>query len=251
MLAVIMAGGEGTRLKPFTTSIPKPLLPVGDTPILEIVINQLKNEGFDRVIIATGYKGDIIKAYFQDGTKFGIDISYTTEEKKLGTAGALSLINGRINEPFLVINGDILTQLSLSSFMKYHNDNDACLTLGLVKYKMDIPYGIVETNGQIFEDIQEKPSYFFNIGAGIYGVSPEALDFLPYNKLMDFTKFVNILKRSNKNVICYKIEEYWKDIGILEDFEEVNKEVGGWSQDKLFHILKNEQFVSINADEDY
>ena len=239
MLAVIMAGGEGTRLKPFTNSIPKPLLPVGDTPILEIVIKQLKNEGFDRVIITTGYKGDIIKAYFQDGAKLGIDISYTTEDKKLGTAGALSLIVNKIRKPFLVINGDILTQLSLSSFMKFHSDNDSHLTLGLVKYKMDIPYGIVETNGQIFENIQEKPSFFFNVGAGIYGVSPEVLEFLPHNTLMDFTELIKILNESNMRVNCYNVEDYWKDIGILKDFEEVNKDVVDWSQNKLYHTLND------------
>ena len=237
MLAVIMAGGEGTRLKPYTQVIPKPLLPVGEKPILEIVIKQLKNEGFNDFIITTGYHGDLIKAYFQDGSKFGVTIEYTTEEIKMGTAGALSLIGRKVTEPFLIINGDILTDLSLGKFLRAHSTQGATLTVGIIKYKLDIPYGVIKSNGLIFESIEEKPQYFFDVGAGIYAASPEILDHIPKGRKVDFPEVIKLLKDNGKDVRCFEIEEYWKDIGIMEDFEEVNNEIWSWSDERLFHMF--------------
>lgn len=235
MIAVIMAGGEGTRLRPYTQVIPKPLLPVGDKPILEILVTQLRNEGFDDLIITTGYQGDLIKAYFQDGSRFGVSIAYTAEPRKMGTVGALSLIGRRIEEPFLIINGDILTDLSLRRFMDIHSGDGAVLTLGIVKFKLDVPYGVVKSNGRIFESIEEKPRFFFDVGAGIYGASPGILRFIPQETPMDFPELIKILKSRGERVQCREIEEYWKDIGILEDFEAVNREIGGWSPERLYH----------------
>ncbi len=239
MLAVIMAGGEGTRLRPFTQVIPKPLLPVGEKPILEILIEQLRNEDFNDLIITTGYQGDLIKAYFQDGAKFGVSIEYTTEEKKMGTVGALSLIRRRIDSPFLIINGDIFTDLSLARFMETHGSargpGNPVLTLGIVKFKLDIPYGVIRANGRILEGIEEKPRYFFDVGAGIYGASPDILPCIPAGAPMDFPELIKTLKEQGKKVQCYEIEEYWKDIGILEDFETVNREIHQWSPDRLYH----------------
>lgn len=235
MIAVIMAGGEGTRLRPYTQVIPKPLLPVGEKPILEILVTQLRNEGFDDLIITTGYQGDLVKAYFQDGARFGVSIEYTTEPRKMGTVGALSLIDRRIEEPFLIINGDILTDLSLRSFMDLHGSDGAVLTLGIVKFKLDVPYGVVKSNGRIFESIEEKPRFFFDVGAGIYGASPGIFRFIPRETPMDFPELIKRLKSHGEKVQCRDIEEYWKDIGILEDFETVNREIGSWSQDRLYH----------------
>lgn len=237
MLTVIMAGGEGTRLRPYTQVIPKPLLPVGEKPILEIVLKQLQNEGFEDFIVTTGYQGDLIKAYFQDGRKFGVTIAYTTEEKKMGTAGALSLIEKRITEPFLIMNGDILTDLSLRRFMDTHISSGAALTVGIIKYKLDIPYGVIKSNGRIFESIEEKPRYFFDVGAGIYAASPELLDYIPKGEKMDFPELIKLLKEDGRNVECLEIDEYWKDIGIMEDFEQANAEIGTWSHERLFHVF--------------
>lgn len=237
MLTVIMAGGEGTRLRPYTQVIPKPLLPVGEKPILEIVLNQLKNEGFEDFIVTTGYQGDLIKAYFQDGRKFGVTIAYTTEEKKMGTAGALSLIEKTITEPFLIMNGDILTDVSLRRFMDTHISSGAALTVGIIKYKLDIPYGVIKSNGRIFESIEEKPRYFFDVGAGIYAASPELLDYIPKGEKMDFPELIKLLKDTGRKVECLEIDEYWKDIGILDDFEQANAEIGSWSHERLFHIF--------------
>ncbi|RLB83754.1 MAG: nucleotidyltransferase family protein [Deltaproteobacteria bacterium] len=240
MLAVIMAGGEGTRLRPYTKVIPKPLLPVGDKPILEILIRQLRNEGFNDLIITTGYQGDLIKAYFQNGSKFGVHIRYTTEKIRLGTAGALSLIDRTIKEPFLVINGDILTDLSLKKFMSTHVSDKATLTVGIVKFKLDIPYGVVQSNGKIFESIEEKPRYFFDVGAGIYGADPGLLDYLPKARRMDFPELIKMLKKKGEKVICFEVEEYWKDIGIMEDFEAVHKDIENWDQDRLYHVFRQD-----------
>jgi len=237
MLTVIMAGGEGTRLRPYTQVIPKPLLPVGEKPILEIVIKQLKNEGFNEFIVTTGYQGNLIKAYFQDGAKFGVAIDYTTEEKKMGTAGALSLIDKKITEPFLIMNGDILTDLSLRRFMDTHISSGATLTVGIIKYKLDIPYGVIKSHGRIFESIEEKPRYFFDVGAGIYAASPELLDYIPCGEKMDFPELIKGLKTADRNVECFEIDEYWKDIGIMEDFEQANAEICTWSQERLFHCF--------------
>jgi NDP-sugar pyrophosphorylase family protein len=241
MLAVIMAGGEGARLRPYTQVIPKPLLPVGEKPILEIVINQLKNEGFDDFIITTGYQGDLIKAYFQDGSKLGVSIEYTTEETKMGTAGALSLIERNVVSPFLIMNGDILTDLSLKRFMESHAAEGAILTVGVVRYKLNIPYGVIKSNGNIFESIEEKPQFFFDVGAGIYGASSEIFGYIAKGRGMDFPELIRILKRGGKKIRCFEIEEFWKDIGIMEDFQEVNQEIGTWSQERLYHVFTEVQ----------
>jgi NDP-sugar pyrophosphorylase family protein len=235
MLAVIMAGGEGTRLHPYTQVIPKPLLPVGEKPILEILIRQLRNEGFDDLVITTGYHGDLIKAYFQDGSRWGVRIGYTTEKEKMGTVGALSLVERGIRGPFLIINGDILTDLSLRQFMEMHASEKGILTIGVVRFKMDIPYGVVKSNGSVFESIEEKPRYFFQVGAGIYGASPAVLRYVPKGKKTDFPELISTLKKAGEGVRCVEIREYWKDIGIMEDFEAVNKEIGAWSEDRLYH----------------
>jgi len=237
MLAVIMAGGEGTRLRPYTQVIPKPLLPLGEKPILEILVKQLKNEGFDDLIITTGYKGDLIKAYFQDGSKFGVSIEYTTEKIKMGTVGALSLIERKIFEPFLIINGDLLTDLCLRRFMDEHIIKKATLTLGVVNFKLDIPYGVVLSNGKIFESIAEKPQYFFDVGAGIYAATPEILGSIPKGRRMDFPELIMILKNDGRDVRCYEIKEYWKDIGLIKDFEAVTDEIMNWSEKRLHHIF--------------
>lgn len=238
MLAIIMAGGEGARLQPYTKVIPKPLLPVGEKPILEILIRQLKNEGFEDIIITTGYQGELIKAYFQEGSKFNVNIEYTSEAKAMGTVGALSLISRKIREPFLIINGDILTDLCLKKFMEHHIKNNSALTLGIVKFKLDIPYGVIRSNGHLFESIEEKPRIFFDIGAGIYGGSPSILAHIHNGRRMDFPELISILKEKGEKVQCYDIEEYWKDIGIMEDFETVNKEIDSWSPGRLYHTLE-------------
>lgn len=235
MQAVIMAGGEGTRLRPYTQVIPKPLLPVGEKPILEIVVKQLKNEGFEDLIITTGYQGDLIKAYFQDGSRFGVKISYTSEARKMGTVGALSLLEKPPAEPFLVINGDILTDLSMRRFMASHTVSGAVLTIALVKFKLDIPYGVVKAHGHLFQSIEEKPQVFFDVGAGIYGVSPQVLKYIPSDTPMDFPVLIKELKSRRQPVACYALADYWKDIGILEDFESVNREIREWSDDRLYH----------------
>jgi len=236
MLAVIMAGGEGTRLLPLTETIPKPMLNLGHKPILEIVVRQLKNEGFSDLVITTGYKGRVIKEYFNNGSKFKVNIQYTIEKKKLGTVGALSLIKKKILSPFLVVNGDILTQESFASIIKYHNKNNADLTLGIVKYGFDIPYGVVNKKGNILEDIDEKPRLLFEIGAGIYVFSPDVLKYIPYNQYLDLNEFLKILKNKEHSIVCYNVTKYWKDIGIKKDYDDAQRDVKSWTMSQLYHL---------------
>jgi len=238
MRAIIFAGGEGTRLSPYTQVIPKPLLPLGDTPILKVIITQLKNEGFKDIIISTGYHSDLIKTYFQNGSSLGVKIEYTTEKEKLGTAGALSLIKKEISEPFFAINGDILTLLSFKKFMEYHNACMSVLTVGIVKYKIEVPYGVINHTEDVLEGIQEKPKYFLDVGAGIYGVSPLVIEYVPKDTYMDFPTLINLLKSSGNKISCFEVEEYWKDIGILEDFDSANKDVKEWTEGQLYHVFK-------------
>ena len=165
----------------------------------------------------------------------------------MGTAGALSLIERKVTEPFLIINGDILTDLSLGDFLNTHTAQGALLTVGIVKFKLDIPYGVIRSNGLIFESIEEKPQYFFDVGAGIYAASPEMIDYIPKGRRVDFPEVIKLLKDKGKDVRCFEIEEYWKDIGIMKDFEEVNNEIWNWSNERLFHMsprTKKERMAS-------
>lgn len=235
MLAVIMAGGKGTRLGPYTKVVPKPLLPLGEMPILEIVIKQLKNEGFSDVIVTTGYQGKLIRAYFEDGAKYGLNISYTVEEEALGTVGALSLARDRLDAPFLITNGDILTRSSFKQVLDFHREHEADFTIGVVKLKIDIPYGVVLGEGELFSNIVEKPKFFFNIGAGIYAASPSVFEYISQGEYMDVPTLVKALKDGGARLVSYEITDYWKDIGIHADFEQANRDVKEWSDSDLYH----------------
>lgn len=239
MLAVIMAGGKGTRLRPYTKVVPKPLLPLGGTPILEIVIKQLANEGFTEVVVTTGHQGKLIRAYFEDGSKFGITIRYTIEENALGTVGALSLARESLTEPFLIANGDILTRTNFRKILDFHRKNEADFTIGVVKLKIDIPYGVVLGEGELFDTIVEKPKFFFHIGAGIYAASPSVFQHIPPGENMDVPTLVRILKEKGAKLVSYEINEYWKDIGIHDDFEQANQDVKTWSEQDLYHAWEH------------
>ncbi len=230
-----MAGGKGTRLRPYTKIVPKPLLPLGDTPILEIVIKQLKNEGFTDVIVTTGYQGKLIRAYFDDGSKFGVKVDYTIEEEALGTVGALSLARDRLTESFLITNGDILTKSSFKKVLDFHRESGADFAIAVVKYKIDIPYGVVLGEGELFSTIVEKPKFFFHIGAGIYAASPSVFNYISPGQYMDVPTLVEALKNGGAKLVSYEITEYWKDIGIHDDFDQANRDVKEWSEQDLFH----------------
>lgn len=220
---VIMAGGKGIRMRPFTEHVPKPLLPVGNKPIIEVVIDKLIKEGFKRFIITLGYKGDMIKARLGNGRDRGVQISYTTEDKPLGTIGALTLIAEIPQDPFLVINGDVLTDQDLREILNHHVRTQALVTIGITRYGEHSRFGHIQRNGGILSEIEEKPLVYYEIGAGIYVMSPEVIKIIPKDCFFDFPDLINKIEERNR-INCFEINGFWKDIGRPEDYEEVNND---------------------------
>ena len=227
MKAVIMAGGEGTRLRPFTFSIPKPLLPIGEKPILELIVRRLHSFKINNVILAIGYGAELIKAYFGNGSKFGVDIKYIYETKVLGTAGPLKLIKG-LTEPFLVMNGDILTKLNFLDIFEYHKKYDADLTVAVKKYTNRLPFGTISTKENIITDIIEKPVTEYLISTGIYILSPKVLRLIPEDTFFTMPDLIKSLLKSKRKVIKYEFEEYWLAIEQIEQLEDAAANVKSW-----------------------
>ena len=221
---ILMAGGLGTRLQPLTNEIPKPLLKVGTKPILETIIENFCNYGFKDIIISVNYKADMIKNYFQDGSKFGVNIEYLEENKRLGTAGALSLIKEDINEAFFVMNADLLTNVNFEQLLDFHNQGNSTSTMCVREYDFQVPYGVIKTKDDKIESISEKPIHKFFVNAGIYLLSPEVLEFIPNNTFYDMPTLFEELIEKDYNVLSFPIHEYWLDIGRVVDYERANNE---------------------------
>ena len=220
---VIMAGGKGTRLRPLTKNTPKPMLKVGNKPILETIIKSFKACGFKDLIICVNYKSHIIEKYFGKGKKFGVKIEYIKEKKKMGTAGALSLIKQKLTEPFFVINGDLLTNLDFGKMLDFHNSHNAIATMSVKEYSINSPYGEVSLSDENINSINEKPSYKFFANAGIYVLDPKCINLVP-KKFFDMTSLFKKIILTKKKTISFPLDEYWKDIGKLSDYQEANKE---------------------------
>lgn len=229
MKAILMAGGLGTRLRPLTYSIPKPLLPIGDRPILEILLRQLQRGGLTEAVLSTGYKAELIRSYFGDGRRLGIRISYVVEPEPLGTAGALRLVGERFDEPFLMVNGDILTRLDFAAFHREHVAGGALLTAAAARYETRIPYGVIRGNGADIEDVLEKPVETRPILAGIYAVSPAALAFLPAGARVDMPDFIRAVRAGGGAVRRHDIDAFWLDVGAMSDLETAIQAVASWS----------------------
>jgi len=220
MRAVILAGGEGRRLRPYTTVLPKPLMPVGDRPILERVISQLREAGVDRVTMAVGYLAPLLQAYFGDGSRFGLPIDYSLEQVPLGTAGPLSLIDPPA-EDFLVMNGDLLTDLDFGDLVAAHRASGATATLAVFQKEVQISLGIVEvdeTNAIV--GYTEKPTLSYAVSSGIYCFSPDILEMIPADARLDLPDLVKALVLEGRKVQAYPFEGMWLDIGRPEDYEE-------------------------------
>jgi NDP-sugar pyrophosphorylase family protein len=217
---VILAGGKGRRLFPYTTNFPKPLMPVGDRPILEILLQQLKTEGLTDVIIATGYLEELIRAYFGDGKKLGMNISYSREDKPLGTAGPLDLVRDQLTDTFLLMNGDTLSNLSFSSLIEHHLAASAMATVGLFQRNVFIDFGVVETDEQShIVAWKEKPTINYLVSTGIYALNRQALSFLAPDEFINLPDLLLRLKTAGNRVSGYLHEGYWLDIGRPEDYE--------------------------------
>ncbi|MFP3917201.1 nucleotidyltransferase family protein [Lysinibacillus telephonicus] len=221
---VLMAGGLGTRLRPLTNEVPKPMLKVGGKPILETIIDSFKQYGYTNFILSVNYKKEIIQSYFQNGEAFGVKISYIEETQRLGTAGALSLITNKPSKPLFVMNGDLLTQINFDQLMQFHEENQSIATMCVREYEYQIPYGVIETDGTSLVSIKEKPLHKSFVNAGIYLLSPEALDYIPKNQFYDMPELFQKLIDSGEKTSVFPIHEYWLDIGRMDDFEKANSE---------------------------
>lgn len=222
--AMIMAGGYGTRLRPLTEALPKPLLPVGERPVMELIVQKLRQAGIRRVNVATHFLGEKITEHFGDGHSFGVDIHYVAEEEPLGTAGALGLMD-LPDEPLLVINGDILTNVDFRAMLSFHTKHNANLTVSVRQYDLQVPYGVMECSGPYVKQVSEKPVYKFFVNAGIYLIDPEAFSFIPQGKHFDMTDLIEALICANRTVVSFPIMEYWLDIGQHDDYIQAQEDI--------------------------
>jgi dTDP-glucose pyrophosphorylase len=221
---VLMVGGLGTRLRPLTDHTPKPMLKVGDKPILETIILNFKKHGFTNIILSVSYKAEVIESYFGNGSDFGVHIEYIHEDKRMGTAGALSLMREKLNEAFFVMNGDLLTNLNFETMMEYHLNNHSLATMGVRAYDFQVPYGVVKVEGKDIIGIEEKPTHHFFVSGGVYILDSQVLNLIPNNEYYDMpTLFEKIISKNMKS-ISFPIREYWMDIGRLEEFKKANDE---------------------------
>ena len=221
---VLMAGGLGSRLGELTTHTPKPMLSVGNKPLLETILSRLADGGFKNIYIAVNYKADIIENYFQDGSAFGLQIQYLHEKKQLGTAGALSLLPERPEQALLVMNADILTNVDFSKLMQFHAENRADATMSVREYALQVPYGVVRLDKHHIAGIDEKPIQRFFVNAGIYVIEPPVLDCLKNDERCDMPTLFQTLIAQGKKAAAFPIREHWIDIGKMDDFERANIE---------------------------
>ena len=234
MKAVILAGGKGTRLKPYTTVFPKPLMPIGDKPILEIIIRQLKSHGFDEILMAVGHLAELIMAFFNDGSKYGIKIEYLREDQPLGTAGPLASMKKDLCEPFLMMNGDVLTTLDYLDLVNQHKKERAIATIALKKRAIKVDFGVpeVDSSNNII-GYTEKPVIDYLVSMGVYVFEPRVLKYIRPNEYLDFPDLIQNLISNGETVKGYVYDGDWLDIGRADDYERANREIEG-IYDKLF-----------------
>ncbi|OEC02890.1 alcohol dehydrogenase [Lysinibacillus sphaericus] len=221
---VLMLGGLGTRLRPLTNDTPKPMLRVGNKPILETIIEGFKQYGYTNFIFSVNYKKEVIQDYFQNGEAFDVTIEYIEEDKKMGTAGALSLLKSRPTKPFFVMNGDLLTQINFDQLMQFHMEHDSVATMCVREFEYQIPYGVIETDGTDLVTIREKPIHRSFVNAGIYVLNPDVLDYIPQDEFYDMPSLFEKLIEENSKTSVFPIREYWLDIGQMDDFNKANNE---------------------------
>lgn len=217
---VVLAGGKGTRLRPYTTVFPKPLMPIGEMPILEVVLRQLKSYGFEKITISVNHLADLIQTFFGDGSKLGLEISYCMEDKPLGTAGSLSLVEN-ITDLFMVMNGDLLTTIDYSAMVRKHIDSGAEATIGVFPREIKINFGVLELDqNEELVKYSEKPSLEYLVSMGVNVFSKSVLDFIPYAQYLDIPALMMNLKNAGKKVLGYRSQCEWLDIGRPDDYEE-------------------------------
>lgn len=243
MIAVILAGGEGTRLAPYNTVFPKPLIPLGDHPILDIIIHQLAYYGFDRIELSVGYLAGLIEAYFQNGPPHpsGAEISFVRERKPMGTTGSLSLVPN-LHESFLVMNGDVLTTMNYAELMRFHKEHGAQLTIAMHQREVHLDLGVMEVNDKYeLQTFLEKPTNKYQVSMGVYVYEPEVLNYITPGERLDFPEVVWNMLRDGRKIVGYPSDDYWLDLGSHTDYHKAQDDFtrmrakllpnGGWDED--------------------
>jgi dTDP-glucose pyrophosphorylase len=228
-VAFLIAGGLGTRLKPLTDNLPKPLLRLGGKPILQIIIESLIESGITKFYLSVNYLADMFVEHFGNGEKWGVEIYYIFENEPMGTAGSLSLLKEIPKSPIIVMNADLLTKIDICDLLSFHKDHGSKATMCVRDYDFQVPYGVVQTKENILIDITEKPKYKFFVNAGIYIISPEVISEIPLGQPFTMPELLKKINRKENDVSVFPIHEYWLDIGQLEDFKRAQSEV-----DKIF-----------------
>ena len=223
-LVLLMAGGLGSRLQPLTAECPKPMLPIGNRPILETILLNFVGYGFCRFCIAVNHQADCIIEHFGDGSHWGVQIQYVREAERLGTAGALSMLPEEPREPLMVMNGDVLTKVNLGQLLDFHVDQRAEGTMCVREYEIQVPFGVIRVAGQEILSIEEKPTQKCLVNAGVYVLSPAVLDLVPRNGAFDMTTLFERLVASGRKTAVFPLREYWLDVGKMSDFERANGE---------------------------
>ncbi len=225
---MILAGGEGTRLRPYTTVLPKPLMPIGDRPVLDIVVRQLKAHDFDRITIATGYLAELIEVFFRDGSAYGIPIDYHRESEPLGTVGALALIDGLAADDVLVMNGDVLTDIDYGALLERHRASDAAATIATKERQIHVSLGVLrfddDRDATRLTGYDEKPAIDYTASMGVYCFAPRALAHLVPGERVDFPELILRLIAAGEIVRAWPSEGYWLDIGRHDDYEQAQEE---------------------------
>ncbi len=223
---VIMAGGLGTRLRPLTDSAPKPLLPVGDKPLMETIVEGFLEHEFRQFYISVNYKAEMIKEHFGDGEKWNATIRYIHEDRPLGTAGALRLIKDRPEAPIIVMNGDLLTRVNFQHLLDYHREHKARATMCVREYDFQVPFGVVKIADNRITGIDEKPLHSFFVNAGIYVLDPELIDLIPKGEFFDMTTLFEAIIAAEHNTAVFPIREYWIDVGRINELNQANGDFG-------------------------
>ncbi len=221
---VLMAGGLGSRLRPLTDDCPKPMLQVGNKPLLQTILENFAEDGFHRFYISVNYMAEMITDYFGDGSRWGVEIVYLHETQRLGTAGALSLLPAVPEQPLLVMNGDLLTKVNFRQLLEFHADHHAQATMCVREYDLQVPYGVVTTDGHRIASIDEKPVHHFFVNAGIYVIEPSALARIPRQQFFDMPTLFTQLVEGGQETSVFPIREYWLDIGHMADYQRANGE---------------------------
>lgn len=224
MKVIILAGGKGRRLYPYTVVLPKPLMPIGDFPILEVILRQLKSCHLVDITLAVGHLGNLIQTFFGDGSKWGVNIEYSFEEKPLGTVGPLTRLNN-LDQTFMVLNGDLLTTLNYLNLIKYHKKQNAIATVAAQKRWVDVDFGVIQKDkDESMVKYIEKPRLSYLVSMGIYLFEPEILNFIPRDEKFDFPDLMQLLLQKGKKVGIYNSDDFWLDIGRPDDYQKAVEE---------------------------